>query len=293
MYYRDFFYQAYFSSRGYCPSWPIGTPMHLGDMIKILPGKMNKLGNIYYDLPLFKPQLKTIEYPALPQRWQFQKGLNVDYSAPDVQVLNNDVEIPAEFPLLRLQFGQPGSFFFEADRIDVSRIANFDKIKHDLVQHLCAEYFSFQSVYVVTEIARVEPFSFLLAREARADLYLQVPKFTGFMPLNLTKLSRDYKTLYTRGLDQVHIAQEGCNMFFRASKLELTETKRDELIRKVYDDAKDDSRLYLQNIIDNALTDMISRQEVDPMNSNNYYDFHAMTMDDIAIFLGDAVEFYY
>lgn len=293
MYYRDFFYQAYFSSRGFCPTWPIGRQMYLGDMIKLLPGEMNKIGNIYTDLPHYKPKIETMEYPAVPNRWEFQQGLYIDYSAPDVQVINENVQVPSQDPLLRLKFGKVGSYFFQANSIDISRIANFDKIENELIKHLTTETFSFESIYIVTEVAHVDPYSFLLAREDLGELLLKVPHFSGFMPLDLNHMREKYTTLYTRGLDQVHLEKPGANMFFRAMKLQINEKMRDQIIRTVYQNAKPDGYHFIQNIIDNALKDMVSRQDIDPMNANEFFSFDMMSMDDVAIFLGDAVEFYY
>ena len=290
---RQFFYDSYFKTSGFCSTWPIGSQSFLGDLFKIVPGEFNKLGNIYTDLPGFSPHPITMEFPAVPYKWEFMNGLRINYSGPHVQDYREDVQVPPDFPELKLQFGTPGSYFYQSDSVTISRIADFDKLAPKLVKEMCSESFSFESLYIITEIAHISPFTFLSSQEASAELLLKVPHFTGYMPLDMNAIGTDYSTLYSRGLGQVHIFSKGGNLFFRAQKLTLKQSKRDELIRAFYEQSPPESKIYMQNVIDEALLELIDKQEIDPMNVNDYFDFTPMTMDDVAIFLGDSDKFFY
>lgn len=302
--YRDVFVKT----DGFMLNWPFGKSIKIGDFFALRPGHIGVVGNIYdsyfqialkddFEKDVYKFQAPVLE-PYLDEKagwqvyephealWKLKSGCDTDYcSNKFVDQHRRRIEA-ADVNTYQTKFHLPGDYFFVANGVKYYRMPHFREIHKELIRRLTTEFYNFNKIYLVTEVANIDDFSLATSCGESSELVLSQGNFSSGGILELLGPEADYKVERTRGLDYVLLGQEGGSIAFKAMKMGLSLKAKDILIEEIYNSADKEIRQYAVELINNELFHLFPKIEINPANANEFFSWSNMALEDVELFLG-------
>lgn len=305
--YRDVFRKT----NGFMLAWPLGRTMRVGDFFALRFNDIGLVGNIYepyfqlsvsdtfakdllqFESPLLEPyDFKDLGWETFkPPKgmWELKNGCYTNYKSNRFTHKHKKKIMPADVNIFNTQFPLPGGYFFVANDVYYHRMPHFKDIHKELIRRLTTEFYNFNKIYLVTEVAKVSEFSLGVSAVENAELILSRSDFYNGGIMDLLKLRGTYEIEETYGLESLILNREGGAIAFRAKKMDLSIKAKDTLIREIYATADRDLEKYAVDLINNELFHLFPKIEINPSNANEFFHWSEMSLEDIEYFLGGSL----
>lgn len=277
---KHFYQQSYLQSSGWLPMKPLSQPVELGDFFQISRQQIRPLGSIKSSA-MVEPIQQSDRLNLNPLDWQLKDQVRQLYSKhQQIEGEHQDHQWTQQV----LEFSEPGSFIFYANNPNCQLILNWSKIKDELTIKLTQSEYSFRDIYVVTGVARLSDWGLAIADKPGAQLETTAQLRTN----NHFDLFRHHSSITQASQDlfQFDKSNEDPCYFFKAKKLILSDTKRDQCLHHLlqqYDPREGQQPL---NLLTGWLnTDLLNAQQTQQLNMANcieFFDWADANLDDIA-----------
>ncbi|ALL06188.1 hypothetical protein AQ505_12220 [Pedobacter sp. PACM 27299] len=225
--YRNFYRNFYRRTNGFIPVAPMGQTVYPGDFFQISNGQMIVLGNIFRNQVIDVHEVEIgDQYQLNPTGWSFSDGVTKPYSGRGT----GRGPIAGEFEFCKqiLAFAGRGSFIFKANEPESVKILNWNEIQQALIIRLTQTYYSFRSVYVVSETVAAADWTLAIAGASQAELEIATDAENfGLLDLFGHHSSR---TIQSRDIEFYQREEKRKSSFYKAKKLVLREERMENLI---------------------------------------------------------------
>lgn len=293
--YRNFYRNFYRRTNGFIPASPLNQAVYPGDFFQIRNGQMVILGNIFRN-NVIDPLDTEIGYSNKlnPTGWNFSDGVTKPYSGRGTG--QRPIAGEFEFSKQVLAFAAKGSFMFKASNPESVRILNWTDLQQALIIRLTQTYYSFRSVYVVTETAAAANWTLAVSGAGNAELEIATDAENfGLVDIFGDEYSR---TIQSRDIEYYHREEHRKSLFYKAKKLVVREEKMETFISSLIEQRENQNEwarafynydfhyepLYPteagRHSQANTL-DMLSANELNPNTALMYFKWADATLDDI------------
>lgn len=302
--YRDVFRKT----NGFMLGWPLGRTLRIGDFFTLKYNNIGVVGNIYEpyfqlnisdtfnrDLPKFEAPLlepyskKGSEWQVFRPSynlWSMKNGIYTNYKSNRFTHEHKRKEIAPEMNVFNTQFPLPGDYFFVANNVHYHRMPHFKEVHKELIRRLTTEFYNFNKIYLITEVAMVSDFSLGVSATEGAELLLSSGDYAHGDIIDLITSGEFYGVEKVYGLADLKFAEKGGAIAFKAKKMSLSIKAQETLIGEIYDTADHNIQKYAVDLIDNELFHLFPKIEINPANANEYFQWSNLALEDIEYFLG-------
>jgi hypothetical protein len=302
--YRDVFVKT----GGFMLNWPFGRQVKIGDFFALRPGNIGIVGNIYdsyfqlsikdtFDKDIYKFQAPVLEpyldekggwevFSPAPYLWTLRNGCTSNYSSDKFVREHKRKVVSPEVNTYNTNFCAAGDYFFVANETKYLRMPHFREIHKELIRRLTTEFYNFNKIYLITEVANVSDFSLGISRTENAELIISRDGYFNGDIVDILAANEDFNVERVDGLEHLILKQEGGPIAFRAMKMGLSVKAKDILTQEIYNSADKEIRKYAVELIDNELFHLFPKIEINPANANDFFSWSNMALEDIEIFFG-------
>lgn len=308
MNYIEPLYRSLFSqTSGYVLCWPFGRTIRIGDFFAIRPGTIDVIGNIYesyfqlnikdtfaqdiykFSSPVLEPFItkNTLWETFTPAKslWRLSDECITDYESKQFLKPHKHKLLPAEVNKYSVGFKNEGSFFFQASDVTYVRMPHFREINKEIIRRLTTEFFNFNKIFLITEVAMVKDYSVGISRMEGAELVVSVDEYIDGSIVDLMASDKSFQVEKVKGLDYLKVRKEGGAIAFKAKKMDLSLKARDTLIRELYRSSEKEFQKYAVELMDNELFHLFPKIEINPGNANEFFEWTELTLEDVELFL--------
>lgn len=299
-------------TRGFMLSWPLGSTMRIGDFFSIKEHNMDVIGNIYdsyfqlditntfaediykFSSPLLEPFIKSDTkweiYEPKAELWQLKHGCETTYKSKKMLDAHKRKMLPADINKYVTNLKHPGSYFFVANDVKYIRMPHFKEIHKEIIRRLTTEFYNFNKIFLITEVAMAADFSLGISHNNDAQFVISVDEYYGNEMPEIMDKERSFEVEEVRGLGHLKLRSKGGAIAFRAKKLELSLAAREVLTREIYRSSEKDIKKYAVELIDNELFHLFPKNDINPGNANEFFQWSDMDLNDVGLFLGSNIE---
>lgn len=293
--YRNFYRDFYKRTNGFIPASPLNQGVYPGDFFQIRNGQMVVLGNIFRN-NVINPQDADIGYrnKLNPAGWDFSNGLSKPYSGrgSGMKPLAGEFEFSKQI----LAFADKGSFIFKASDPESVSILNWNELQQALIIRLTQTYYSFRSLYVVTETAAAANWTLAVSGGANAELEIATnAENFGLVDIFGEESSR---TIQSRDIAYYHREENRKSLFYKARKLAVQDEKMQIFISSLIQQRQQqnewastffDYDFHYEQLYPTAagnhsqtnILDMLAANELNPNTALLYFKWADTTLDDV------------
>lgn len=276
-FYRAFFRDCYLQS-GWIPVFPFGHSIANGDVFQIQNGQRLSLLNIQ-QLALTDSEKYSELVHLREQDWP--------ESFECVQTQNNAYTEQTDNGLSQIRqqsysFQQAGAYLFSGRNPQGRFMLNWHKIVKELIVKLTQSKFTFQEVYVVTDIANIPHWGLAIAAQANASLQLVAASSSGnclFDVEDCQMSDSSYLSVYQHSHSQPLF-------FFRAKKLVLSAKKHDHYLKEMLHNDGVMSPPYHKEWLQTSLLNLASSNELNITSCTDFFDWQDVGMDEVVKLVG-------
>ncbi len=292
-------------------NWPIGENIHLGDFFSIRPGEISKLGRItdsnmemtffdpyendYIDFnvpaaePLDDDQLRIGTSRPPTHLWRITDGVSSDYVGNKMLQPHKQKMIAPEVNQFITRLNDPGSFFFSGYGVKYHKVLDFFKVHKRIIRRLATQFFNFNEIYLVTEVAHLDSHAIGISRESGAELVATMDDgyYDGDI-LDLLHAQPDLSIEKASGFRYLKVKGDGGPIAFKASKMSLSMKAKELTIKKIYKSKDPKTKEHAVEIINNDLSSIIPSIEINSSNASDFFEWKPMAMEDMEVFLANA-----
>lgn len=302
--YRDIFVKT----GGFMLNWPFGRQIKIGDFFALRPGNIGVVGNIYdsyfqlsikdtFDKDIYKFQAPVLEpylnerggwevFKPEPHLWKLRNGCTSNYSSSEFVREHKRKIVAPKVNAYSTNLNSAGDFFFVSNDTKYLRMPHFRQIHKELIRRLTTEFYNFNKIYLVTEVAHVSDFSLGISRTENAELITSREEYFYGDIVDILAAKEDFTVQRVEGFDHLILNQEGGAIAFKAMKMGLSVKAKDILTQEIYNSADKEIRKYAVELIDNELFHLFPKIEINPANANEFFSWSEMALEDIEIFFG-------
>ncbi len=293
--YKKFYQKVYQRTGGFIPMHPLTSNVHPGDFFQIRNGELIFLGNIFN--PEIVDQFEIdfqFDIKLNPNNWKLSDGITKPYSGRGSG--HNPIDGDFEYSKQVISFEDKGSFIFKGHHPYAVRIRNWNAIQDQLIIKLTQAYYSFRSLYVVTDCAIMDAWTLAIAGKHEAELEIATEKEN----FGLVEIFGEdsVKTIQSKDVDYYHQEPHKKSCFFKAKKLVVYDDKSEVFISDLldkrtrhqqwaasffpYEFYKDDD-IYESSFknTQGSVLDMLQGNQLNPTTALNYFQWVNAGLDDI------------
>lgn len=280
--YNSDFYSAFirdsYLQTGWIPMYPFGQNIANGDVFQIQNQQMLSLLNIQ-QLGLTHPE-KYSDFISLrehdwPESFACVQTLNKYFSEQTDQGISQ----------LRQQhyaFQQSGGYLFKGKNPQGRFLLNWHKIADELIVKLTQSKFTFQEVYVVTDVAEMRHWGLAIAAHADAELHLLAESERSTCLFD----AENCQMTDSRYLSEYQHHQDRPLYFFRAKKLVLSAKKHDEYLAEMLHNDGVMQTSYHKNWLQTSLLNLASSNELNINTCMDFFDWQEVGLDEVVKLVG-------
>ncbi len=293
-------------------NWPLGDRIRIGDFFTLSAGSFNVVGNIYesyfqlditdefardiyrFSAPVLEPfvEANTAWEIFTPKKhiWQLSGGSSTDYESKQMLHPFKRKLSPPDVNKYVVSLNKAGSYFFNATDVQYVRMPHFKEIHKEVIRRLSTEFFNYNKIFLVTEVAHTRDFSAGISRMDDGCLVMSLDEFFNGGVLELLSSNFPITVEKTQGLEFLKLREEGGAIAFKAMKMDLSLKAREMLIREIHRSSEKDMKKYAVELIDHDLFHLFPSIEINPGNANDFFEWTQMTLDDLELFLGKSAD---
>lgn len=276
-FYSAFFRDSYLQS-GWIPVHPFGQSIANGDVFQLHQHQLLPLLNIQ-QLDLTHQEKYSETVALREQDWPETSAC--------VQTHNNgyNEETPSGISQFRQQhyaFHERGAYLFKGKNPSGRFMLNWHHIAEELIVKLTQSKFTFQEVYVVTDIAEIPHWGLAIAARENAELRLMSETNNSnclFESEHCQMNDSSYLSFY----EHSHFRPL---YFFRAKKLRLSAKKYDEYLVELLNSKGVVSQPFHKNWLQTSLLKMASSNELNISTCMDFFEWQEVGLDDVVKMVG-------
>ncbi|MEQ9405969.1 MAG: hypothetical protein RIM99_20425 [Cyclobacteriaceae bacterium] len=308
--YEKLYRSMFEKTNGFVLNWPIGRTVDLGNFFTIKPGNLSVVGKvsdknmemIYFDpyenddinfsVPSAEPDKKErarIGKSVPPDYlWKLKDGCVNDYVGDKILHTHKHKIKPPQVKQFVTRLENPSSFFFAGKNVKYKRVLDFYKVHQRIIRRLATQFFNYNEIYLITEVAEMDQFSLGVSRGNEAELVMSPEEyFNGDIlelvntdyPVTVEKADR-FQYLKIREKEMVG------SIAFKALKMSLSMKAKEAVVRKIYDSQDSEVRANAVELINNDLNNVIPSIEINSSNASDFFEWGPMGLEDLEVFLG-------
>lgn len=276
-FYSAFYRDCYLQS-GWLPAFPFGSNLQNGDVVQIRRGQILPLLNIQ-QLNLTHPEryseAVTLSESEWPKSFACLQTHNDCYSEQSEEGIRQICE-------QYYAFQQAGAYLFRNKNPEGRFLLNWHQIAEELIVKLTQSKFSFQEVYVITDVVNIPHWGLAIAAQADAELRLIAETTSSDCLLeseNCQMNTSRYLAIYEH-----RINHPLC--FFRAKKLVLTAKKYDELLGEILSNNGVMDSSYHKGWMQTNLLNLGNSATLNISTCMDFFDWQEVGMDEVVKLVG-------
>lgn len=273
---QSFYRDCYQKTGGWIPLLPLIPDISIGSFFQIQNTKVAKLGNIF--------ELALVDYPEVENGilladydWKFSSGVNNRCNQTE-EIIDSKGEVSLWSKQL-LDFSKRGSFLFYGEEPEAEIITNWSDFEEDITIKLTQAEYAFRELYVISGIVHLSNWGLVIAGQPDAKLEVTA-QLNGFDYFDI--LSHfSCRTQNSENIDQMLRNVEVPAVFFKARKLILKESKKDQLIRQLLNRTVPLTAAEMTSWLNTDLLNLVESNELNIASTLEYFDWVDMSLDDV------------
>ncbi|WP_421872476.1 hypothetical protein [Marinoscillum sp.] len=296
------------NTNGFVLNWPIGKNVRIGDFFSMSDKRINVVGNIYdsyfqldikdkfasdiqsFAAPVLEPFIESVgvweSFVPLPHIWQLEMGCDSNYLSKKMLTPHKKKVNPPEVNQYITTLSEPGSFFLVCKDVQYLRMPHFKAIRHEVIRRLTTEFFNFNKIFLITEIALIRELSYGVSKTDNAEVIFSLDTYPNGDLTDLLISEQPFDVERAVGLEHLKLRAKGGALAFKAKKMQLSLKARDILIREIAQSSEAQIQKYAVNLMDSELFHLFPKIEINPANANEFFEWTELSLEDVEHFLG-------
>lgn len=252
----------------------------LGDVLQILPGRVAVLASLA-NVHLAQAAQLSPELPLLAQDFRLQSGV----TNKSWQRYNGDDDTPGEIGYCRaeLEFGWPGSYLFQCQRVNAQYLLNWQQLRDDFTLKLTQMHYQFRQVCVVTAVARAEDWELSIAAQAQAHQVFSSELSVRTAPDILSGPKRQLEA--SQGMAVHQSSQHLAAHFIQAKCLILSELADDKFLNQIVEAQVAGNAVQRANWLHADKMNLFRNAELNLTSCKDFFSWRNLTLDDVEVLI--------
>ncbi len=252
----------------------------LGDVLQITPGRVAVLASLAH-VHLAQAAQLSPEVALVAQDFCLQNGVT---SKAWQRYNENDEDASGRsYSRLELEFGWPGSYLFQCQRVNAQYLLNWHQLRDDFTLKLTQLHYQFRQVYVVTALAKAEDWELSIAAQAQASLVFSSE--LGTMPSLNLQAAQTRRLEASQGMALHQSASHLPGHFIQAKRLGLSDMADDRLLAQLFDTQLASNAVQRANWLQADKMNLFRNAELNLNSCKDLFSWRNLTLDDVEMLI--------